>query len=132
MIGAAAEGVALELRDLLNAKLKSAGENVPKDLGDWRISKVLVALEGFFARNARDMPPALQEAVRAYWPSYFQFIRTARNDAGHPTNVDPITPEVAHAALLMFPELGKLAQELSSWVATRYSKKLPDADNELS
>ncbi len=35
-------------------------------------------------------------------------IRKVRNDAGHPEGIDPVTPEVVHAALLIFPELAKL------------------------
>jgi hypothetical protein len=55
------------------------------------------------------------------WPAFTQQIRTARNEAGHPTSVDPITPETVHALLLIFPELAKLGSELKSWVSQHYT-----------
>lgn len=68
-----------------------------------------------------NMPVPLYEAFEAYWPAFTQQIRTARNEAGHPTSVDPITPETVHASLLIFPELAKLGSELKSWVSQHYT-----------
>ena len=39
-----------------------------------------------------------------------------RNDAGHPKSVDPITLEVVHGSLLIFPKLAKLGNNLKEWV----------------
>lgn len=39
-----------------------------------------------------------------------------RNDAGHPNEVTPVTPESVHAALLIFPQLAGLAAQLRAWV----------------
>jgi hypothetical protein len=43
-------------------------------------------------------------------------IRTTRNEAGHPTSIDPVTPESVHASLLLFPVLASLAGEFLKWV----------------
>jgi hypothetical protein len=32
-------------------------------------------------------------------------------------SVDPVTPDTVHASLLIFPELPRLANNLSRWVA---------------
>ena len=40
-------------------------------------------------------------------------IRMTRNDAGHPSSVDPITREAIHGALLTFPEQARLSFDLS-------------------
>ncbi len=36
---------------------------------------------------------------------------------GHPTSVEPVTPDTVHASLLIFPELARLANSLAHWVA---------------
>lgn len=118
MVGAAAESLALELRDLVVEKVTAAGQTPPKDLVDWKISQVLSGLAGYFQRAGKAMPKELHDRVDAYWPAAFQFIRSARNEAGHPSSIEPITEDVTHAALLMFPELGRLAQDLRAWLAT--------------
>jgi hypothetical protein len=64
------------------------------------------------------MKRELRESFEAYWAAFAQQIRTVRNDAGHPTSVDPVTPDTVHASLLIFPELARLASGLSHWVAT--------------
>jgi hypothetical protein len=45
----------------------------------------------------------------------------ARNDAGHPKSVEPVTFDDAHAALLIFPKLAKLNTDLLIWVSSSYS-----------
>jgi hypothetical protein len=42
--------------------------------------------------------------------------RTRRCD-GHPSVVDPVTPDTVHASLLIFPEMLKLATDLRLWVS---------------
>jgi hypothetical protein len=54
--------------------------------------------------------------VEAYWAAFAQQIRTVRNDVGHPSSVDPVTPDTVHASLLIFPELAKLQNKLTNWV----------------
>ncbi len=117
MIGCAAEGVILNLRELTAQKLTTLGKPIPKNLDDWRIKTVSDALRVFFEGHALTFRRELREPFEAYWAAFAQQIRATRNDAGHPTSVDPVTPDTVHASLLIFPELAKLANGLSHWVS---------------
>lgn len=121
MIGASSEGLVLELRDTLVAKITSLSRTPGKDLEDWRIKKVLDALKKELDTKKPSIPTPLWEAYQGFWPAFTQQIRAARNDAGHPTNIDPVTEETVHASLLIFPELAKLSNELSSWITAYYT-----------
>lgn len=121
MIGAAAENIILELRDVLVARVSFLGRTPQKDLNDWRIKRVLDALKKEIDTQRNAMPSNLAEAFEAYWPAFTQQIRAARNDAGHPSSIDPVTPETVHASLLIFPELAKLGGDLRSWISQKYS-----------
>jgi hypothetical protein len=121
MVGAAAESLVLNVRNELGARLTLKGEKVPKDLLDWRIKKVLDALEREFTAKLKEMSQALAANVQAYWPAFTQQIRATRNEAGHPVSVDPVTPEAVHASLLIFPELAKLANDIIEWIRTHYT-----------
>jgi hypothetical protein len=121
MTGAAAECIALDLRDVLVAKIETTGGKVPNDLDDQRIKKVLDAMERLLDMKKADMPPKLREAFESHWPPIVHQIRRARNDAGHPKNIDAVEDEIAHASLLIFPELAKLYSDLSSWVSNSYT-----------
>lgn len=37
--------------------------------------------------------------------------------SGHPTSIEPVTPDTVHASLLVFPELAALATSLRDWVS---------------
>jgi hypothetical protein len=117
MVGAAAESLILDLRDLTVQKLKLLKTPVPRSMEDWRIKTVSDALRGFFEGRAAHFTRDLREPFEAYWSAFAQQIRTARNDAGHPASVDPVTPDTVHASLLIFPELARLANALSRWVS---------------
>lgn len=117
MVGAAAESIVLDIRDSLVSKLNIAKNPVPKDLIDWRISRVLKSVETVIKSKKSDVPQTLFERFDANWSAFTHQIRTARNDAGHPSNVDPVTPEDVHASLLIFPQLASLAVELKDWVS---------------
>lgn len=39
-----------------------------------------------------------------------------KGDSGHPTSIEPITKDIVHAALLIFPELASLANKLHAWI----------------
>ena len=98
--------------------MTSLGKPVPKTMSDWRIKTVSDALHSFFTGHKEKFKRELNEPFEAYWSAFALQIRTTRNDAGHPTSVDPVTPEAVHASLLIFPELARLANSLSQWVAT--------------
>lgn len=116
MVGGAAESIILELRDILVARIGALGRTPSKDLQDWRIKRVPDALKKELDTQKNSMPG--KEAYEAYWPAFTQQIRAARNDVGHPSSIDPVTPETVHASLLIFPELARLAVELRSWIST--------------
>jgi len=120
MIGVATESLILELRDELVKKIKSIGRTPSKDLEDWRIKKILGGFKAEIDSHKNDMSRQLFEAVESYWPAYTYQIRTTRNEAGHPVNIEPVTSETVHASLLVFPELAKLAINLKSWITNEY------------
>ena len=116
MIGAAAESLILELRDLTEARLKQLTLTVPKQLSAWQVKTVLVALHTLFDSKKARLAQPLRDEFEAYWLAFTQQIRATRNDAGHPISVDPVTEDTVHASLLVFPELARLQTQLSTWV----------------
>jgi hypothetical protein len=116
MIGAAAESLILELRDILSQRLAQLKLAEPKGLSDWRIKTVLDALHTFLESKKGDFAKELREEFEAYWLAFAQQIRATRNDAGHPSSVDPVAEEGVHASFLVFPELARLSTNLGAWV----------------
>lgn len=116
MIGAATENMILELRNCLVVRLTALGRNVPRDLNDRMIKKVLLALSSFFDGEETNIPKKLFESYQANWGAFTQQIRKIRNDAGHPENIEAITEENVHASLLIFPELAGLIDQLKEWI----------------
>jgi hypothetical protein len=116
MVGGAAESVILDLRDTVVEKLTALGKPTPKPMDDWRIKTVSDALRTFLDEHKARFPQELRDPFEAYWSAFALQIRTVRNDAGHPTSVAPVTPETVHASLLIFPELARLANNLSQWI----------------
>ena len=100
--------------------MTSAGRTVPANLQNWKIKPVLDALQTELDAQKRHMPKSLAEVFQPYWPAFTQQIRTVRNDVGHPNSIDPVTPDTVHAALLVFPEVAKLATQLVNWIPTHY------------
>jgi hypothetical protein len=116
MVGAAAESIVLDLRDVLVVKLREVKTSVPKDLTDWRIKRILDGIAAVLTAKKGDIPKDLFERFEANWPAITYQIRTVRNDAGHPINVDPVSQEGVHGSLLIFPQLASLASELKDWI----------------
>lgn len=121
MVGAAAESLVLGVRDGLAAKLQALSHPAPSGLSEWRIKRVLSAVETTLVGKKAIMPTTLFERFEANWPAFTHQIRTARNDAGHPISVDPVTPDEVHASLLIFPQLAGLANQLTDWIASNYA-----------
>jgi len=117
MVGASAESVILDLRNVAVQKLTLLRKSVPRGMEDWRIKTVSDALRSFFEAHTAQFTRELREPFEAYWSAFAHQIRTTRNDAGHPMSVDPVTPDTVHASLLVFPELARLANSLSRWVS---------------
>jgi hypothetical protein len=118
LIGGAAESLILELRDAAVTRLNTLKRSEPKGLTDWRVKTVLDALQGFLDSQKGALPRELREEYEAYWAAFAQQIRATRNDAGHPTTVDPVSEDGVHASFLVFPELARLTTALASWVNT--------------
>jgi hypothetical protein len=127
MLGGAAESLVLDLRDTVVGLMQAKELVVPKDLADWRIKKVLDAIEKEFVQHGAKMPQELRDAFQSLWPAFTHEIRLARNDAGHPVSVEPVTPETVHANLLLFPQMAVLAKELMFWAKQSYSEGVPGA-----
>jgi hypothetical protein len=87
MVGAAAESLILELREVLVTRINALGHSPSKELGDWRIKRVLNALKKELDNQKSSMPSKLAEGFESYWPAFTQQIRAARNDAGHPSSI---------------------------------------------
>jgi len=121
MVGCAAESLTLELRDLLVAKMKTLGKNVPENLEDWRIRTVLNALQKEVESQKQTMNRKLRESFEAYWPAFIQQIRAVRNEAGHPVSVDPATDRAVHSSLPIFTELAVLSSNIMHWIKNEYT-----------
>lgn len=121
MVGAAAESLVLGIRDTLVARLEASGHRIPPALIDWRVKRVFAALEVWVSNQKSVLPASLFERFEANWPAFTHQIRTARNEAGHPISVEPVTAEEVHGSLLIFPELATLANQVEAWIGTSYS-----------
>jgi hypothetical protein len=121
MIGAAAESMTLQLRDALVQRIESLGHTPSKDLSDWRIKRILDGISRELNSHITQIPPEMMELIEQYWPAFTGQIRKVRNDAGHPTSIEPVTHEDVQASLLIFPELAALIGRLINWVNSDYS-----------
>ncbi len=120
MVGCAAESMSLEIRDKIVGMLQNSSRPVPGKLNDWRIRTVLQAVQSEIDQQKSNMPKQLRESYEAYWPAFTQQIRAIRNDAGHPSSTDTVTPDSVHASLLIFPELAALSYELTNWITSSF------------
>lgn len=116
MVGASTESLILEMRDCIVQKLTDLGRHIAKELNDWRFKTMVDGTQAFFDFHKSTFPRPLRDEFEAYWAAFAQQIRAVRNEAGHPTSVDPVTSDTVHASLLIFPEIAKLANKLSAWV----------------
>ena len=122
MVGCAAETLVVKLRDTLVANLNQSGQPITSGLNDWHIKRVIEAIGAELTNKKSQMAQTLREAFEAHWSSFVGQIRMARNDAGHPSNTVATSYETAYAALLIFPELAKLAGELEQFIHVAYPK----------
>ena len=120
MVGAAAESLILGVRDALTARLQTLGQSVPTSLNGWGLKRILGSLETMIAAKQAALPVPLFERFEANWPAFTHQIRTARNEAGHPVTVDPVTAEEVHGSLLIFPELATLAKDIEGRISKSY------------
>ena len=116
MLGAASESMILEIRDTVEARLNSVGLPIPKGLQDWRVKTVNDSLKDILSARLTQMPHDLRAEYESFWPAFTQQLRTTRNDAGHPSSVDPVAPDAVHASFLVFPEVARTATRLLQWI----------------
>ncbi len=121
MIGAAAESMTLELRDALLQRIEHLNHRLSRDLKDWRLKRILDAISKELNSHRNQMSIEMAESVEQYWPAFTGQIRKVRNDAGHPTSIEPVTHETVQASLLIFPELARLIRNIITWVSSDYS-----------
>jgi hypothetical protein len=116
MLGAASEAMILDLRDAMVDAANEAGSSVRQNLTGWKIKTVHEAIgQEVDARRAR-LELSLRERFDAYWLPLANQVRIARNDAGHPVSVEPVSRDAVHAGLLLFPELADVVHKLTGWV----------------
>lgn len=121
MTGCAAESVTLELRDALVSRMQSLSQPSPPAMIGWQIGPIVRSITTALDAKRSTMPQTLREAYDAFWSGFAGQIRIARNDAGHPTSIDPVSYETVHASLLIFPEQAKLTSDLTAWVTASYT-----------
>lgn len=118
MVGVASETLALELRDTI---VENLGENLNpqerRNLDVWTIKTVLDEIKRVL--DNENMERKLKERYEANWAAFVHKIRMSRNDAGHPASIETVTEETAHSALLIFPELAKLIEDIKEWICNR-------------
>lgn len=118
LIGAASEDLAFVLRDRI-LKCESDNANLSKSLRGTKISDVLNGLSNYFHSHKNSMDRSLRERFESFWDSFSHQIRISRNEAGHPTSIEAITQELAHANLLQFHSLAEMYSQLHAWIDNR-------------
>lgn len=120
MLGAASEAIVLQIRDVLREQLTNASRTVPNKLAS---DKAKPIIEGIYEELSKHKAkiPKVDETMQAYWVALTNLIRMARNDAGHPATIEPVTRQAVHAALLLFPQLVQLANDIQREAPKLYS-----------
>ncbi len=118
MVGGAAESLALVVRDRLSERITKDGEAPSQALqADFPIAGVIRAVGKELDARKTTMPQKLRERFESHWIGFTGLYRMTRNDAGHPTSVEPVTREAVHANLLLFHEHARLCRELIDWMS---------------
>jgi len=120
MLGTASESLILELRDAVTNGLKTIGSTVPKGLTAWMIKTVLDEVQKTINAHSSALPKTLKEESDAHWAAFTYQIRKTRNDAGHPTSVDPVSEDDVHGMFLIFPTMARLTVKLSSFAKSGF------------
>jgi len=78
MIGVAAEGMILNLRDILVARLRAvqSKQKITKALEGWKIKEVCEELEKLLVANQKNMPSDLSSEFDIYWNRFTSNYRT--------------------------------------------------------
>lgn len=120
MLGCAAEALTLDMRGRLVARMRASATTPPNNLDDWRIARVIRAMEEQLDGRTAAMPQSLRERYESYWPAWSGLFRMTRNEVGHPKSVEPVTREAVHGALLLFHEHARLVFDLAAWIDSTF------------
>jgi hypothetical protein len=121
MVGSAAESLVLSVRDTLVTRLNTLGTAVPAQVNDWRVKTVRDAVEREIDNRRTQLDRKLYERFSGFWMSISDQMRLVRNDAGHPISIDPVTHDLVHGNLLLYPAFAELVKDLNPWIATALS-----------
>jgi len=120
MIGCASERLVLMVRDELCAGLARQTKTISSQMQDWRFKTVRDSIAAELDTKKSKMPQKLRDAYTSFWMPCTEQMRQHRNDAGHPQSIAPVTDEIVHANLLLFPTFASLALDLIAWINTNY------------
>lgn len=110
MIGCAAERATVMLRDHI-LQLPTPRATVPTDMRNNKMGEIRRNLKCYFDNIDTS---TLGENYSVFWGPIGEMIRLTRNNTGHPSSVNPVSREVAHANLLQFPVYAELLSGLQS------------------
>jgi hypothetical protein len=113
------------LRDAIQERLRELGKATNRRLEDRSIKRifdeVFLVLSQELERQLRVGRTSelvkLKEAFEYNGPSIIHEIRAARNEAGHPSSIDPVEPENVDGTLRSFPHHARIVCQLTAWVA---------------
>lgn len=117
LVGGAAESMIFELREATASRLSTKGdEKTAKALRKPDTIKTAIdELTKVFDHHIRPRT-ALGERYEAYWRALAHRGRMLRNDAGHPTKLEPISRDEARTMLILFLTLAELVSQLRAFV----------------
>jgi len=118
MIGASAESLVLDLRDVASERLTETHQSEPHGRADLRIKTVSYTLNRIPDAKKAQLSTELREDFDASWSAFAHHIRVTRNDAGHPASVDSVAEQAVHASFLIFADLARLQNKLAQWTST--------------
>lgn len=87
LLGCAAEGLVLDVRDELVTRLNGAGAKVQKSLTNWKAKPVIDEIDRVLRSGSTKMPHDLAERFDVHWRSLFHHVRMARNEAARRARV---------------------------------------------
>jgi hypothetical protein len=116
MLGVASENIIIEISKLVETKL-GRKEKYQKTLKENRysISGHILALGDFIKNKKSDLPEEVKVNIEKEFECFFEILRRARNDAGHPSEIR-IDKDEAYTNYIIFRSFCKKAFKLKKWV----------------
>lgn len=116
MVGAAAECIVFDLKDVILNNIIEMTPSQKRDLSDWKAKTVLTGIQNILNSKKSQMEQRLTDEYESNMPAFTYQIRRLKNDVGHPVNIQFFTYADTHAALLIFPALYKLSKNLENFI----------------